>query len=109
MEILRYVAFSSDPAGGNPAGVVLDAAGASEAQMQRVAAEVGFSETAFLFPRSGNRFEIRYFSPLAEVPFCGHATIASGVAYADRHGPGNLVFDTLGGRSRYAPRARAVR
>jgi PhzF family phenazine biosynthesis protein len=94
VEILRYTAFSSDPAGGNPAGVVLDATGASEAEMQRVAAEVGFSETAFLFPRTGNRFDVRYFSPLAEVPFCGHATIASGVAYAERHGPGDLTFDT---------------
>jgi PhzF family phenazine biosynthesis protein len=97
VEILRYAAFSSDPAGGNPAGVVLDATGASEAEMQRVATEVGFSETAFLLPRNGNRFEVRYFSPLAEVPFCGHATIASGVAYAERHGPGQLLFDTPSG------------
>jgi PhzF family phenazine biosynthesis protein len=97
MEILRYAAFSSDPAGGNPAGVVLDATGASEAEMQRVAAQVGFSETAFLVPRNGNRFDVRYFSPLAEVPFCGHATIASGVAYAERHGPACLVFDTPAG------------
>ena len=48
MEILRYTAFSTTPEGGNPAGVVLDAAGMTEAQMQRVAAEVGYSESAFL-------------------------------------------------------------
>jgi PhzF family phenazine biosynthesis protein len=97
MQILRYAAFSSDPAGGNPAGVVLDATGADDVQMQQVAAQVGFSETAFLVPRGGNRFDVRYFSPLAEVSFCGHATIASGAAYAERHGPGTLVFDTMSG------------
>ena len=40
---------------------------------------------------------MRYFSPLAEVPFCGHATIATGVAWADRHGPGTLRLATASG------------
>ena len=97
MEILRYAAFSSDPAGGNPAGVVLDATGATDAEMQAAAAEVGFSETAFLFPRGDDAFDVRYFSPLAEVPFCGHATIATAVAYAERHGTGALAFRTRAG------------
>ncbi|WP_189169103.1 PhzF family phenazine biosynthesis protein [Pilimelia anulata] len=97
MEILRYTAFSTDPAGGNPAGVVLDATGADDATMQRVAADVGYSETAFLLPGPERRHRVRYFSPLAEVPFCGHATIATAVAYADRHGPGPLVLDTAAG------------
>jgi PhzF family phenazine biosynthesis protein len=97
MEILRYAAFSTDPAGGNPAGVVLDATGLADAQMQRVAAEVGFSETAFLVPGGDGHFAVRYFSPKAEVPFCGHATIASAVAYAERHGPGALHLDTRAG------------
>jgi PhzF family phenazine biosynthesis protein len=98
VEVLRYTAFSSDPRGGNPAGVVLDAAGASDAQMLAVAADVGYSETAFLVPRGNGAFEVRYFSPLDEVPFCGHATIASGVALAERDGPGRLTFDTKAGR-----------
>ncbi|MFR9779471.1 PhzF family phenazine biosynthesis protein [Micromonospora sp. MS34] len=97
MEILRYAAFSADPAGGNPAGVVLDATGVSDAEMLRVAADVGYSETAFLVPRGNGRFEVRYFSPMAEVPFCGHATIASAAAWAERHGPGVLYFDTRAG------------
>lgn len=92
MEVLRYVAFSDDPAGGNPAGVVLDAAGLSAERMREIAAEVGYSETAFL---DGD--EIRYFSPLAEVPFCGHATIATAVALAERHGPGERVLRTING------------
>ncbi|GAA1641879.1 PhzF family phenazine biosynthesis protein [Catellatospora bangladeshensis] len=97
MEILRYAAFSTDPKGGNPAGVVLDATGLDSAAMLRIAADVGYSETAFLVARGGGRFGVRYFSPLAEVPFCGHATIAAAVAYAERHGTGPLVFDTPAG------------
>ncbi|GIJ44957.1 oxidoreductase [Virgisporangium aliadipatigenens] len=93
MEILRYAAFTTDPSGGNPAGVVLDATGVDEATMQRVAAEVGYSETAFLSPDGS----VRYFSPLAEVPFCGHATIATAVAHAERHGPGVLELATKAG------------
>jgi PhzF family phenazine biosynthesis protein len=97
VEILRYSAFSSDPAGGNPAGVVLDARGAGDAEMQAVAAEVGFSESAFLLPQADGGFQVRYFSPLAEVPFCGHATIATAVAYAERHGGGELPLQTRAG------------
>ncbi len=47
--------------------------------MQRIAAEVGFSETAFVAPDAGLERVIRYYSPAAEVSFCGHATIAAGV------------------------------
>lgn len=97
MEILRYTAFSADPAGGNPAGVVLDATGVDAAEMQRVAAEVGYSETAFLVPLGDRRFEVRYFSPKAEVPFCGHATIATAAAYAERHGAGAMHLRTRAG------------
>lgn len=49
--VLRYSAFTTDPRGGNPAGVVLDACGWTEDDMQRVAAQVGYSETVFLLPR----------------------------------------------------------
>ncbi|WNI16280.1 PhzF family phenazine biosynthesis protein [Actinacidiphila sp. ITFR-21] len=97
MDVLRYVAFSADPAGGNPAGVVLDAAGADEPAMLAVAAEAGYSETAFVVPRTDGGLDVRYFSPLAEVPFCGHATIATAVAYAERFGPGELAFHTRAG------------
>ena len=96
-DILRLAAFSDDPAGGNPAGVVLDAAGLSDAQMQQIAADVGYSETAFIVGGNSGSFTIRYFSPLAEVPFCGHATIATGVALAQRDGPGHVELATAGG------------
>ncbi|MGY1701994.1 PhzF family phenazine biosynthesis protein [Geodermatophilus sp. SYSU D00766] len=95
-QVLRYVAFSDDPSGGNPAGVVLDATGLSDERMLAIAAEVGFSETAFLLPRPDG-LDARYFSPLAEVSFCGHATIATAVAHAERHGEGTLHLRTPAG------------
>ncbi len=95
-EVLRYVAFSDDPAGGNPAGVVLDATGLSDERMLAIAADVGFSETAFLLPRPDG-LDARYFSPLAEVSFCGHATIATAVAHAERSGAGTLHLRTAAG------------
>lgn len=93
--VLRYTAFSSDPAGGNPAGVVLGAAGLDDAEMQRIAAEVDFAETAFVTgTREDGARAVRYFSPIAEVPFCGHATIATAVALAERDDADAIVFDT---------------
>ena len=97
-DVLRYSAFTTDPTGGNPAGVVLDARGLSDARMQEIAAEVGYSETAFAVPATEPRqYQVRYFSPLAEVAFCGHATIATAVALAEREGIGPLTFDTPAG------------
>ncbi len=98
MDYLRYTAFSSDPAGGNAAGVVLDAGTARDAEMLALAADLGYSETAFVWALSDREFDVRYFSPLAEVPFCGHATIATAVAIAARDGTGPLVFNTAAGR-----------
>ncbi|MEY9962223.1 PhzF family phenazine biosynthesis protein [Streptacidiphilus sp. MAP12-16] len=105
-DVLRYAAFTTDPSGGNPAGVVLDATGLDDATMLAVAAEVGYSETAFLTPATetaplslapGRAFDVRYFSPRAEVPFCGHATVATAVALAERIGSGELHFATRAG------------
>ncbi|MEU8248063.1 PhzF family phenazine biosynthesis isomerase [Nonomuraea sp. NPDC048916] len=95
-EILRYTAFTRDPKGGNPAGVVLSADGLTDEQMQKIAADVGFSETAFLFAPviEGGPHAVRYFSPLAEIGFCGHATIALAIAHADREGAGSLSLQT---------------
>src|SRR4051812_9026181 len=96
-DVLRYTAFSDRPEGGNPAGVVLDATGLGDAEMQRIAADVGYSETAFVLGVNGDELDVRYFSPLAEVPFCGHATIATGVAWGERNGPGALMLHTRAG------------
>ncbi|AZQ71323.1 PhzF family phenazine biosynthesis isomerase [Streptomyces luteoverticillatus] len=99
-DVLRYTAFSSDPSGGNPAGVVLDASALDDSARLAIAAELGYSETAFLtappegLGEPGRAFTLRFFSPLAEVSFCGHATVATAVALAERRGPGEFLFAT---------------
>ncbi len=87
MDILKIAAFSDGDTGGNPAGVVLGDELPDMDAMQQVAAEVGFSETAFAAPM-GTGWRVRYFSPESEVPFCGHATIALGAALAMKYGDG---------------------
>lgn len=91
MNVLKIAAFSDGDAGGNPAGVVLADAFPGEAEMQRIAAEVGFSETAFAVP-AGPGWRVRYFSPESEVPFCGHATIALGAVLVLRQGDGAFAL-----------------
>ncbi|ATP09563.1 PhzF family phenazine biosynthesis protein [Aeromonas salmonicida] len=102
-ELVCIAAFSDGLQGGNPAGVWIGASLPGAHEMQHIAAEVGFSETAFAAPMSTplpqgaqvveptaelREWRVRYFSPEAEVPFCGHATIALGVALARRFGEG---------------------
>jgi len=115
-EVLRYAAFS-DPAAtgatGNPAGVVLDAAHLDEPGMRAIAAELGYAETAFVTPAAGGdaprQFRLRFFSPIAEVPFCGHATVATAVALAERLGDGAFDFETSVGPIRIATAGSAGR
>ena len=87
MKVMRISAFSLNNAGGNPAGVVIGDSMPSEPDMQAIAKDVGYSETAFLEP-CGDEWRIRYFAPEQEVPFCGHATIAAATALGKRFGPG---------------------
>ena len=73
-------AFTQDVFGGNPAGVVILPDGAdfpSDELMVKTAAELRYSETAFIKKLDNGEFNIRYFTPAAEVDLCGHATIAS--------------------------------
>ena len=96
--VLRYTAFSHQPSGGNPAGVVLDAGPLDDDAMLAIAAEVGYSETAFLWPQqAAGEYRIRYFSPAAEVPFCGHATIASAVALVEHGAAAAMLLHTNSG------------
>jgi PhzF family phenazine biosynthesis protein len=100
---LRYTAFADTPSGGNPAGVVLDGRGLPESRMLAIAADLGYSDTAFLTPAADGaerHYRVRYFSPRAEVDFCGHATVAAAVALVERIGAGPLVFDTPAGEIR---------
>ena len=98
--VQRYAAFSASPDGGNPAGVVLHAEGLDDSAMQQTAADIGYSETAFLTGRGltpDGAIRVRYFSPKAEVAFCGHATIATGVALGEVGGPGEFPLLTNAG------------
>ena len=72
-------AFTDQPFGGNPAGVVLLDSDTfpKEELMLQIAAELRYSETAFVKRHSAQEFTIRFFTPKAEVELCGHATIAS--------------------------------
>ena len=76
--LYRRTAFTNNPSGGNPAGVWIGETLPTIEVMQRIAKDVGYSETAFVAPASGPQRTIRYYSPEMEVPFCGHATIATG-------------------------------
>ncbi|MET9494689.1 PhzF family phenazine biosynthesis isomerase [Streptomyces sp. NPDC006552] len=100
-DVLRYTAFTTTPAGGNPAGIVLDASALGAADMLAIAAGLGYSESAFVTPgpdASDERaYTVRYFSPKAEVSFCGHATVAAAVALAERRGTGGYLFHTQAG------------
>ncbi len=97
MTIARLSAFTTDPTGGNPAGVWIGDRLPDAATMQSIAADVGFSETAFITPTSGLTRTIRYFSPEGEVPFCGHATIATGVLLGQTQGAGTYQLSTTVG------------
>jgi PhzF family phenazine biosynthesis protein len=83
MNVTIVDAFTRTPGAGNRAGVVLDARGLSDADMQRAAAAVAASETAFVFATTPE-IQVRYFTPVTEIPFCGHATIATLHLLAER-------------------------
>lgn len=93
-ELVRMAAFTEDPSGGNPAGVWLGDELPSPLEMQQIAADVGYSETAFLAPSGVDRWITRYYSPAAEVSFCGHATIAAATVLAGRYGNRTYRLET---------------
>lgn len=96
-------AFTQNILCGNPAGVVILPDGAdfpSDGVMVRTAAELRYSETAFVKRLGGSEFQIRYFTPAAEVELCGHATIASFRALLHSGaiaGSGDYINHTLSG------------
>lgn len=85
-------AFTSNPFGGNPAGVCLLDRWLADSLLQQIAAENDFSETAFLV-RNGHGFELRWMTPAAEVDLCGHATLAAAhVLFFERAWPADSVL-----------------
>ncbi|MHC4548353.1 MAG: PhzF family phenazine biosynthesis protein [Planctomycetota bacterium] len=88
-------AFADRAFAGNPAAVCLLLAPADDAWMQRVAAEMNLSETAFL-REEGRAWRLRWFTPETEVDLCGHATLASAHVLFER-GAGAVRFLTRSG------------
>jgi len=83
-------AFTDEPFKGNPAGVCILKEELSESEMQSIAKELGLSETAFVVElNKRNEYSIRFFSPVMEIPLCGHATLASS----------KVIFDSTGEQS----------
>ena len=105
-QLFKLAAFTDTPEGGNPAGVWVGDELPDPSTMQRIAAEVGFSETVFLAPASGSERVARYYSPVAEVPFCGHATIAAGIVLAESGGEGVYRLTTAAGQVPVSVRQR---
>ncbi|MBQ6437608.1 MAG: PhzF family phenazine biosynthesis protein [Bacteroidales bacterium] len=100
MKFFIVDAFTDRPFGGNPAGVVLLEGKdyPEERLMLLVAAELRFSETAFVRQDAGREFTLRYFTPKAEVELCGHATIASfHLLHQRKNVQGNCLCHTLAG------------
>ena len=100
MQLYQIDAFTSVPFRGNPAAVCLLNGPRPDSWMQTVAQEMNLSETAFLLAE-GDAWRLRWFTPVAEVSLCGHATLASAHALWElgRLDPGEwAVFETLSGR-----------
>lgn len=96
-------AFADELFGGNPAGVVLLPEGKDFPEdeiMRKVAAELRYSETAFVKPIAPGKFNTRYFTPAAEVELCGHATVGSSYALKEWgiiSGGEKISYETLAG------------
>ena len=112
--LFQVDAFTIEPFSGNPAGVVPDADGLTEKQMQAIARELNNSETAFVFqPTAADHdVHVRFFTPTKEVPICGHATVAAHYVLAltrnnasrrvlQKTGAGILPVDIVRGESRH--------
>lgn len=99
VNVYQLNSFAKTNEGGNPAGVVLDADSLSEKQMGKIAAILGFSETAYVMQSGIADFRVRFFTPKEEVDLCGHATIAAfyTMSYLGLLKPGKYKQETKAG------------
>jgi PhzF family phenazine biosynthesis protein len=90
--IIQVDAFTNQPFTGNPAAVCILDGDREDRWMQNVAQEMNLSETAFLVKQDPDGFSLRWFTPITEVPLCGHATLASAhVLWSEGHLPPDRV------------------
>lgn len=92
IKIYQVDAFREEGFLGNPAKVVLTATPLSEVEMQFIAYEMNLSETAFLYPLTASVYNLRWFTPLVEVPLCGHATLAAAAVLKEFYGEERVLF-----------------
>ena len=91
--------FTEQRFGGNPLAVITDARGLSDAEMQSLAFEFGYSETSFVLPPDdpANSARVRIFTPAREMPFAGHPNVGTGFILAALGGGDSLVFEEVAG------------
>src|ERR1700686_827417 len=96
--IFQIDAFAGHRFAGNPAAVMPMDSFLADATLQCIAAENNLAETAFLVPEGGD-YRLRWFTPMVEVPLCGHATLASAAVVMERLEPGRskVVFHSASG------------
>ncbi len=100
INVFHYDAFTNKPNMGNPAGIVLEADGLTEEEMQIIAEKVGYNETTFVLSSEVGDIRMRYFTPGFEMDLCGHGTV--GTLYALREkglleGKSNLTIEAKAG------------
>ncbi|MCU5323067.1 PhzF family phenazine biosynthesis isomerase [Bacillus cereus] len=84
INVFHYEAFTNKPNMGNPAGIVLDADGLTEEEMQRIAEKIGFNETTFVLSSEVAHIRMRFFTPGFEMDLCGHGTVGTIYALRER-------------------------
>lgn len=100
INVFHYDAFTNRPNMGNPAGVVLEADGLTEEEMQRIAEKVGFNETSFVLSSEVADIRMRFFTPGFEMDLCGHGTVGTIFALRERgllQEKTNLMIETKAG------------
>jgi len=96
METYIVDSFTNEAFKGNPAGVCILNAPISEDKMLKIAQELNLSETAFIQQKEiKNQYSIRYFSPVMEIPLCGHATLASARVVFENSNLSEIQFTTF--------------
>ncbi|ABK86327.1 TPA: PhzF family phenazine biosynthesis isomerase [Bacillus cereus] len=100
INVFHYDAFTNKPNMGNPAGIVLDADGLTEEEMQRIAEKIGFNETTFVLSSEVAHIRMRFFTPGFEMDLCGHGTVGTIFALRERgllEEKSNLTIETKAG------------
>jgi PhzF family phenazine biosynthesis protein len=95
LNIFFVDAFTATPFKGNPTSVCHIDQLPDAATMQAVAAELNLPVTAFIAKRRAGQYDIRYFTPITEIPACGHATLASARIALMNDESGKLIFHTI--------------